>query len=370
MLRITNGQLRAANLLSSGQPGPTFFEAHGVTSQLEQVDLNAFTQSAASRLAPSPPGAAPGFWAGSWESIAYAAAPGPRLVAQGTLKAGSLRFGALGVTAVKSKVRLFPKQVFFDDLSFDCYDGHATGDLSFNFAGQDLRYTTSARLRGVNVAQLLNAFPQARGKMTGTLDGGTKLNGEVTHSPDPLAGIRGTGQLSIRKGQLPSLQLNKNLLKLARLANLGSASGDPSSFSSISTDFAIANQRITSNKITIVGNGVDVDGGGSLALAGEGSLDYQGVAKIAAAQNALTSILADLSGAQYADGKLSFPFNLGGTLQDPKFTLKSLGGASPLGAVGSLLGGKAGQSTSTKKGQPQQPADVVQGITDLLKKKK
>ena len=40
------------------------------------------------------------------------------------------------VTNVKSKLRLFPKQVFFDDLDFKCYDGHAVGNLSFSFAGQ------------------------------------------------------------------------------------------------------------------------------------------------------------------------------------------------------------------------------------------
>jgi hypothetical protein len=61
---------------------------------------------------------------------------------------------------------------------------------------------------------------------------------------------------------------------------------------------------------------------------------------------------------------MAFPFNLAGTLQNPKFTLKSGGAGSPLGAItGALAGGKgaAGQ---------QQPANVVQGISGLLRKKK
>jgi hypothetical protein len=277
----------------------------------------------------------------------------------------SLHVMNLVVTNVKATLRLFPKQVFFDDLNFRCYDGRALGDLSFALAGPNPHYSTQAKLSGVNVAKLLDAFPDARGKMTGTLDGTVKLDGEVSHSPDPLAGIRGSGQMTIRNGRLPSLQLNKNLLELARVANMGPASGDPSSFSSIATDFTIANKRINTTKATIVGNGVDVDCSGSLALAGEGSLDYQGVAKVAVSQNALTSILGGIAGATVVDGKMAFPFNLAGTLQNPKFTLKLGGAGSPLGAITGALGGGKGAP-----GQQQQPANIVQGISGLFTKKK
>ena len=148
----------------------------------------------------------------------------------------SLHVMNLVLTNVKTNLRLFPKQVFLDGLDFKCYDGHAVGDLSFSLAGQNPHYNTDTKLGGVNVAKLLDAFPDSRGKMTGTLNGTVKLDGEVSHSPDPLAGMRGSGQLTIRNGNLPSLQLNKNLLQLAQLAKMGPASGDPGSFSSIAID--------------------------------------------------------------------------------------------------------------------------------------
>ena len=362
-VKISKGKLSIVNLLPSGQPGPVVFEADGFSSQLKQVDLNAFTESASVH-----PDAVPGesvavSKAGWLSSFAYAAEPSAKLVAEGTLKMDSLHVMNLVVTNVKSKLRLFPKQVFIDDLDFKCYDGHATANLSFSLAGQNPHYNTDAKLSGVNVAKLLDAFPDARGKMTGTLEGNVKLDGEVSHSPDPLAGIRGSGQMTIRNGRLPSLQLNKNLLDLARVAKMGPTSGDPSSFSSIAMDFTIANNRINNTKASIVGNGVDVDGSGSLGLAGEGSLDYQGVAKIAASQNALTNIMGGIAGATVANGKMAFPFNLAGTLQNPKFTLKSGSAGSPLGAItGALAGGKGATA--------QQPANVVQGIAGLFKKKK
>ncbi len=361
---ISGGQLSVANLLASGRPGPTYFEAHNISSTLNQVDLGAFTESAELRI-PAPPG-------GLFTSVAFAAAPAASPVAEGTLKADELHLGTMAITAVQSKLRLYPKQVFFDDLNFKCYDGRAIGNLSFNFAGQDPHYSTQAQLKGVNVTKLLEVFPSGRGKMTGTLDGAIKLAGEVTHSPDPLAGMRGTGQFSIRNGQLPSLQLNKNLMLLARLANLGPAAGDPSSFSSIAADLNIANSTITSNKVSIVGNGTKVDGSGSMAMAGDGNLNYQGIAGIAAGPNALSNLVAGLAGAKIENGMMTFPFGLLGTLESPKFILKAATAAGRLGAVQGLLGAQqSGQGSTAQAGQTQQqsPADMVQGIAGLFKKK-
>jgi hypothetical protein len=107
-----------------------------------------------------------------------------------------------------------------------------------------------------------------------------------------------------------------------------------------------------------VGNGVDVDGSGSMTMGGEGSLDYQGVAGIAAGRNPLGDIVGGLAGASFANGKLSFPFTVGGTFAKPKFSVKGGGAPGALGAAKGLAQGKA------------QPAEVVSGIAGMLRKKK
>jgi hypothetical protein len=365
---VKGAHLTVSDAVSPDRAGPAYSEGRGISIRLQQVDLNAFTASAsglprfdsahASTPLPSADGA-PSLWGAT---ILYAATP-PHPAAEGTLSADVLRFQKLQATSLKSKLRLFAKQAFFDNLSFDFCGGRAVGDLSLNFGGLNLRYATSARLSSVDMAKLLEAFPDLKGKMTGKMDGNAKILGEVPRTAEPLAGVRGTGQVTIRNGQLPSLQLNKNLLLLARLSKLGPASGDPSSFSSLSADFNIAEQKITSNKITLLGNGVDVDGSGTLSVAGAGSLDYQGVASIVAGESAVSNLLAGLSGAKLENGKLTFPFGVAGTLENPKFSLKSGGEASRLGAL------TGSQGSSTQTGQ-QQPADVVKGLTGLFKKKK
>jgi AsmA protein len=366
---LSGGQLSAANVLSRGRKGATYFQARDVSIDLEDVDLNAFIASSSAALAP-PASPLDSLFAGLGTTLAYAA-PDAKPAAQGDLRAKSLRFGHMQLTGVRTKLRLFPQRIHFDDLNFGLYGGHASGGLSFNFGGRRPRYSTQARMSGVNVARLLEAFPDGKGMMTGALEGNIQLSGVILNSPDPLAGMRGTGQMSIHDGELPSLQLNKRLMTVARLTNLGPAEGDPSSFKSISADLNIANQRISSEKVSLVGNGVDVDGTGSVALAGAGNLAYEGVANVLAGENPVTNILTGLSGATFADGKLTFPFTLTGTLENPKFKMKTGSGAQRARGIQQLLVG--GQDATAQEGETQQqqtPEDLVKGITGLFKRKK
>ena len=291
-VEIEGGQLVALYLLPSDEPAVIIFEAHNVSSKLEQVDLGAFMDPSSSSFA-----------------------------AQGDLKADSVRFVSIQGTNLKSKLRLMAKQVFFADGSLEAYGGRGTGNLSFNLAGRNASFSANAQMSGVDVAHLLAAFPHGRGKMTGKMEGTMKLAGEIEHSHDPLAGIRGAGHLTVRNGQAPSLKLNKNVMKLARFNDLGPAAQNPDSFSSISADLEVANQRISSRQINIVGYGVNAQCSGSLNVTGAGSLDYQGVAEILATQGFFTNTLARLSGATLRNRKLSFPFRVSGTIENPKFSV-------------------------------------------------
>jgi hypothetical protein len=339
---ISKGRLSVANLLPSGQMGAVFIAADGLTSQLWQVDLNALTAGGQSDIPPPRLG---------WEwprSVAYGAQPTATLAAEGTFETDTLHVLNIVVTKVKSKLRLLPKQVLLEGVELKCYDGTGSGNVSFGFTDPIPRYSTQAKLSGVNMARLLEAFPDTRGKMTGTLDATVVLDGELSHSPDPWAGMGGSGHLTIRNGRLPTLQWDQNLLQLARVAKMGPASGDPSSFSTITADFTIANHQINTHRVTITGNGVDADASGSIGLAGKGNLEYQGVARVATSKNALTSILGGLTGASLKDGKMAFPFKLTGTLRNPQFTLRPSGGGSQKGRGTAA----AGSGTAAQQQKP------------------
>jgi len=319
-LSLRDGQLTATTLFSSGEAGAASVEIRDASLTLEQIDFDALSYSRAAalaiaittplhRLIPS-------------SAFAYDARTEVVAGGKGTFRAATLRFGGLEANEVKAVVQLGPRRLFFPNLSFEFYAGHATGDLAIDFSKPNLRYAISTRLREVDMIKLLAGFPKVSGKMTGTMEASLDLSAESMRSSDPLAGKQGTGQITIRQGRLPTVRLDKKLLELARLGDLGPASGDPTSFSSISADLSISGQQIRSRKIRIVGNGVDVDASGSLTLAGEGSVNYGGVARIRAGPTPLAGILAGLSGAKLADGTLYLPFSLVGKPENPQFVLR------------------------------------------------
>jgi len=107
---------------------------------------------------------------------------------------------------------------------------------------------------------------------------------------------------------------------LAHFNDLGPAKENPSSFNSISADLELANLKISSKAIDIDGYGVDVDGAGSVSVSGSDELNYQGIAAITTKQGFLTNLFGRLEGAKLKDGKLSFPFRIDGTIDNPKFS--------------------------------------------------
>ncbi len=359
---LDGGVVTTANLLPSRQAGPTYFEARGISCDFKNVNVAAAAAAAAPSASLNRPH--PSLLAGLLSPVmVYAEQPHPQQaqpIAQGSFKADSLRFGAIQATAVNSQVWVFPKQAYLDKVNFKLAGGSAQGKAEFDYSGQNPHFKIRTVFENIDVAQLSQAFPSAQGKMTGTMKGDLNVEGDASHSKDPLSGLVGTGQVIVRNGRMPTLQLNRNLLTLARFAGLGASSGDPAAFSLISTDLNLAKEVLTSHNIKVVSNDVDVDGSGTLALAGEGNLNYTGVAKLAAKQTGLTNLVAGISGATYSNGKLAFPFDLAGTLANPKFSLKSGKG---------LLGGFSKGSSATGS-QGSSPSNLIQGLTKLFGKKK
>jgi uncharacterized protein involved in outer membrane biogenesis len=288
---IKQGQLVASNLLPSDAQGPIFFEAHNISGEFEQVNVNAMIDPSSHSMG-----------------------------GQGSVKADTMSFGAVDAKNVSFKLQLWAKQAFLADVKAEVSGGNAVGALFFDLTGKRPAFRANAQFNGINVVHILEPFENGRGKMTGKMEGNLILAGEIQHSHRPLAGIHGNGRVTVRNGEVPSLQLNANLMRLVRFNDLGPAKEHPSSFNFISTNLELANLRILSKVIDIDGYGVDIDGSGSINVDGSNELDYQGVAQITTKQGFFTNTFARLSGAALKDGKLTFPFRVGGTIDSPQFT--------------------------------------------------
>ncbi len=349
---IRGGQVTLANLLPSGAMGPTYFDGRGLSCQFRDVNIDALTSESSSDVSTAA-SAGP-------SRIVPAADNHSTPVGHGNFHADLLRFGAIQANSVDAQIQVFPKQAYLNNLHLKFAGGAVSGNAATDFSRQNLLYSAQTAFQKIDVAQLLTAFPGASGKMTGTMEGSLNLNGEATHSSDPLSGMQGTGKVTVRDGRLPTLQLNKNLLFLLRMAGDGATSGDPASFTSISTDLNLVNQMLSSHHVTIVSNDLNVDATGVVGVAAPNQMNYSGTAVVPARQGGLTNLVAGISGATFADGKLSFPFDLQGTLDNPKFSLKTGKG---------ILGGLSA-SPSSGGNQGVQPGNTIQNLLNMFQKKK
>lgn len=357
-----HGRVTVSSALPSGLIAPASFEADDVLVQLESVNPAAlglnltpaslrFQKGTALRLVSLERGHPVRFPYGRWRGAGYghparapivpdawfrpalfdadagpAPAPPPgRLAAHGTLTAKTARFDAANARNLNSNIELRSGGVMLRQFSMELAGGRVTGDLTWNSAAQPASYATEIALANVDLAQLLAPFPGARGKITGALEGQLRIEGLNLPSSDPLANKQGQGQITVRNGTLPTLQLNRNLMDLMKnVLKTRPEAGEPSSFQSIAADLEIGGGEIRSRRITILGNGMDIDASGALGLAGEGTLDYQGVSEMNARKNGFEGLVAGLLGSKVsADGRIDVPFVITGTLDRPRFALKN-----------------------------------------------
>src|SRR5258708_39309460 len=100
-VQIKRGQLIASNLLPSDAAGPIFFEAHDISGELEQVNLVGIINPSSSSMD-----------------------------GQGSLKAALLRFGAVEVKGMESKLRFEARLAFLTDVKAQAYAGRPAGLLA------------------------------------------------------------------------------------------------------------------------------------------------------------------------------------------------------------------------------------------------
>ena len=327
-----HGRVTVSNARPSGTVDPPAFEADQVAVELDDVSPEALglklTPASLGWQGPTAP--LPGTMRFrpallQTDNRGTLAEPPGVTAAHGTFSAKSAHFGGAQAANLKSQIELRAGGVMLRRFSMQLAGGQVTGDLAWNSAAEPASYGVQATLANIDLARLLAGFPGASDKITGTLSGQLDLTGFNLASADPLANKEGQGQITVRNGTLPTLQLNRNLMELMKsVLRVRPESGDASSFQSISADLEISGGEIHNRQIAIVGNGMDIDASGALALAGAGRLDYQGVSKMNARRNGFEGIVAGLLGARVsADGRIDVPFTITGTLDRPRFALKN-----------------------------------------------
>lgn len=287
-LQIENGVLLGSNLIDpTDAPGPVVLDLGNLSAQLNVVRAHP----------PSVPGAA--------ASIA------------GSLTAATARFGSIRTKNLRSQLDITPGRLTFTNLAAKTYQGQASGEFVLDFGGKNTMFETSLRVNGIGMPYLMAEFQNGAPKITGMMQAELSLMGAITHTAHPLAGIHGTGHVTIHNGELPSLNRNQDMLDMERFRAAGTGALPASAFSLLAGDMTLRNNRIYSQRIDAEFYGTDVVGSGNTSVL-DGAVDYRGVATVLKKQGFFTSLFARMfKDAQERNGRLTFLLRITGTLAHP-----------------------------------------------------
>jgi uncharacterized protein involved in outer membrane biogenesis len=247
--------------------------------------------------------------------------PGSLKEIQGSLTAAKAGFGSIHTTDLRSQVRILPLELIFKDFETKTYRGKANGDLIFNFQSKNTTFKTKLQVSGIGMPYLLAEFENGPPKISGMMQGNLEAAGTIEHTATPLAGMYGSGDITVGKGQLPCMNQNPSMKQIERFRTAGAAKLPPAAFSMFGGDMELKNHRMYSKRISIDFYGVVVDGTGSMSLTG-GQMDYRGSATIEKKQGFFTRTFARwFKRAKEKNGRLIFPIRLTGTLTNPQFSV-------------------------------------------------
>jgi AsmA protein len=208
-------------------------------------------------------------------------------------------------------------------------------------------------------------LPKGTSLQAGTLNADLNLAG-------PLNKLITTGNVGLFNGKLAGFDLGSRMSSIASLA--GIKSGKDLDIEKLTTNLRMAPNGLQAENflavIPLVGNLV-----GAGTVDSKNNLDFKMAATLTSALGAVGSPVSDLggllgkaSGGGGCKSGTTVPFLIHGTTADPKF-VPDVGGLAA-GMLKSQLGCAAGLGTGAGKDATKAPADAINSLGGLFKKKK
>lgn len=289
----------------------------------------------------------------------------PDLLAQGRIAAERIRWTSYELTGATADIRVYGDRMEIWPVKAAIYGGALQVSARVDSRQAPQRFSANVQLTDLDVAKMLAASPETRGKMTGA----AKLNLQVLGAlgDDLTNSLTGTGDLAVRDGKFPGFSMGKlgALAKMQQFFTLGQGgwSGELT-FSSITGDLKLGGGRVASDRIHLDSPNGTVDLRGSLGF--DRTLNYDGQANLlqagsGGAQNPAQAVFGVIGAVtKQSVGRVSVPFAVRGTFNDPKI--------QPGRGLPQFSTSSPSQTTQQPANQQQQQPQKKKSIFDIFKK--
>jgi hypothetical protein len=227
------------------------------------------------------------------------------------------QFGPYAFRDLSSTVDLVPGRVSLSPVAVRTFDGRFQGRLDVDTSRPAPRLRLNGRVDGLNVAEVLKASGSAGG-ITGKLAGNVALTADGAEAAAVMRSARGTIDAAIADGTIPHLDMVRTVVLAFGKPSGAPPEGSGSAFSRLGGAFALANQAVTSDNLSLASRDFHMHGRGTLRL-DSGAVDAH--ADVALSEELTAQAGTDLRRYAQEDGRVIVPASVGGTLSNPRVSV-------------------------------------------------
>ena len=238
-----------------------------------------------------------------------------RLSGTGTLRAPEVILEPVRLEQFEAPFDIEGSRLSFDPATFALYGGTHRGAVGFDLSQQPAGWTTDSAVRGMDVAQFLEALNEGDQRLDGTAMMSATLQGQVDASL--IESVRGRARVEVVDGVIRDFPLLAYINTALRLA---AQEGRDTRFNRLTATLAIASGAATTDDLVLQASHLRVEAAGGIDA--DRSLSLRGTATLSPERSseAIRSV-RELGGLRNSDGELEIPLVISGTLDDPTFTL-------------------------------------------------
>jgi uncharacterized protein involved in outer membrane biogenesis len=256
------------------------------------------------------------------EAIPAAAGPSfaRTVLATGTMHADRCVARGIEMTKLAMHVSLARGLADVPDITFALYGGQAQGSLSVRPFEPQLPFSLDQTAQGIAIQPLIAALaPAQAGTVIGHASLAVRLSGEAGGAA-MLPSMNGAGSVTIEDGKIASFGVIKQVMKTLEIAGAKGIAKDETPFDHLSAHFDVAQGTATTKDLEFRSQDLDGDGAGSVGSGG--ALNIDALASFSkTVSDQLVAKTHALSIRQGADGRLSVPLQIRGTIKEPRIQL-------------------------------------------------
>lgn len=241
-----------------------------------------------------------------------------RFTVQGNVRVASGKIKRLSFENLSLNLSFKNKLLTFSNLSFDLYGGSYQGTGKLDMGTEEPTYIFQSQLREVKINELLSRFPSLEGIFSGFLSAELSLSGKGISFESFSKSLSGAGKISLSKGRISSLSLEKSLSVLSKLEGW-EGSSTSTEFQALEGQVSISEERVNTSGLRLRTGDMTVAASGYFDR--NRQINYQAQAVLS--RRLSQSLERSLGGEFFKDEgeRIVIPFHLGGTIDSPEFSL-------------------------------------------------